>query len=71
MFEFEGIKYPASAAMFEGTNRFIEKFYRIEMFLCLKLVPNIVILLQCIGCFINYIFTDMGYDAFVLPVPMW
>lgn len=71
IYEFKGLKYPESAALFEETNRFIKKCGKIISFVAMKLVLNVVILLQCIGCFIKYIFTDMGNDAFVLPIPMW
>lgn len=71
MFERGGLKYHASVALFEDTNRLIEKCGKFVTFAILKLFLNGVILLQCLGCFGNYIFTDMGNDAFVLPVPMW
>lgn len=71
MFEIEGLKYPESAALFKETNRFAEKCGNILMFSIMKVLLNIVILLQCVGCFVTYIFTDKGNDAFVLPVPMW
>lgn len=71
MFQIKGLEYPESATTFDETIQFIEKCGKFITFAILKLFLNGVILLQCIGCFVTYIFTDEGNDAFVLPVPMW
>lgn len=68
---FKGLKYPASKAIFEKTNRFIEKLSKILLFLIMGVGLNCVILLQCIARFYIYFTTDLGGEAFVLPIPMW
>lgn len=69
-FFFQGLKYPASASMYDTTNRFIEKYGKIILFV-VAIIFSGAMLLHCILCFIIYFLTDLGNDAFVLPVPMW
>lgn len=57
--------------MYEKTNRLTEKISKIMLFAIVYVsVPGFV-LPTGIYCFFKYFTTDLGPDAFELPIPVW
>lgn len=69
---FLGLKFaPSSKAMYEDTNRLVEKICGILYVGCVKILPNCLIWPQILISFGKYFATDLKGDAFELPVPLW
>lgn len=66
-----GSKYPATKAMFQKKDQQIEKWTKIIFFVVMRIGVQCTMLPTCIGSFILYLTTDLGQNAFVLPIPMW
>lgn len=64
-------KKPSPKESFETTNEFVEKWSRIGIFLLNRVVVLFIICPKIIVSFFIYFTTDLGYDAFDLPLPMW
>ena len=65
------LKYTASKSMFRTTNQIVEIMSRIIFFIMLKLTPALTYVPWSIYIYFNYFTTDLGNDAFELPMPIW
>lgn len=66
-----GLKYPRSKAMYENTNRLVEKISKFISFLIVYISIPAFVLPKAFYCFFIYFTTDLGPDAFALPIPTW
>lgn len=62
---------PTTRAIFYQTNRLVEKCSRIIILVVTKITPLCWLAPQTIASFVTYFTTDLGNDAFELPVTMW
>lgn len=65
-----GLKCVASRALYEKSNHLMEKLSRIVYFIAVGGVLGVVIP-KAIVCFFKYYTTNLGRDAFDLPLPTW
>lgn len=65
------IENPAAKAIFCRTNQLVEKCTQIICLVVSKLTPIFWVTAQITGCIFVYFFTDLGNDAFDLPIGMW
>lgn len=68
---FLGSKNPTSKCQFGRTAQKIEKATEIVEFVFLKIIVPCLTLPRLISSFLVYLITDLGNDAFVLPIPIW
>lgn len=66
-----GMEYPTPEALFQETNQLVEKWSEIMCFLATIVIPTFVCFSMVMLSFFFYFTTDLGSDAFELPVPMW
>lgn len=66
-----GSKNPASEAIYEKTNQIVEKYSEIGIFALKNVIAPSFIHPKAIVSFFIYFYTDLGNDAFNLPIPMW
>lgn len=66
-----GTENSASIDIHEATNRQIEKICRILHMAMSKVPPHFVIWPKYFGCLGIYFTTDLGREAFELPIPLW
>lgn len=66
-----GIIIPTSNAIYEETNRLVEKSTKNGFFILKYVIAPIFVLPKAIVCFSIYFTTDLGNNAFELPVPIW
>lgn len=64
-------KKPTPKEILEKTNEFVEKYSRIGLFVLKYGFAPCVIFPKAFISFYIYLMTDLGNDAFDLPVPMW
>lgn len=64
-------KYLESEVVCSQTNQQVEKWSEIIFFVIVKMAPLGGTLSRVVGSFFFYLRTDLGRDAFELPVPMW
>lgn len=62
---------PTSKAIHDVTNRKVEKISRLLCVAVGKVSPQILVWPKFIGCFAVYLTTDLGSEAFELPIPLW
>lgn len=66
-----GLKYPRSRAIYEQCNQLAEKITKLMQIVVVHVsVPGFV-LPKAIYSYFVYFTTDLGVDAFVLPIPTW
>lgn len=65
------MKHPESGKTFCETCAQVEKWSRIMTFLATKVTPLCGVLSRAIPSFFFYFATDLGNEAFELPVKMW
>lgn len=67
-----GLKFEDVKAIYGHTNQQIEnRLTKVSYFFFVKFSPTSLILPNFIVSFLNYFATDLGNDAFVLPIFMW
>lgn len=66
-----GLIYPASMEIHTKTNLLVDKITKIMFFFITWLSVPSFILPKFFGSFFIYFTTDIGSDAFELPLPMW
>lgn len=66
-----GSKRLASKAMYDETNRQIEKWTKIIDVVVVKVTSRFAIIPQIVLCYFLYFTTDLGNDAFELPFAIW
>lgn len=66
-----GLKYPRSKAMYEKTNRLVEKISKFISFVIVYVSIPAFVLPKAIYCLFIYYTTDLGPDSFELPIPTW
>lgn len=66
-----GIKHPASKVIYVKIVDLVEKWDRFIQFALLKVTVPSFVLPKYIFCFYMYFSTNMGNDAFELPLPLW
>lgn len=57
--------------MYEETNQTVEKWCKIVYIVLVKLSVPCIVLPKSIYSLIIYFITDLGPDAFELPIPVW
>lgn len=65
------MEQPASKGIYDEAIEQMENWTKILTFLLKKVVPLCGVLSRAIPSFFFYFVTDMGCEAFGLPVPMW
>lgn len=70
-FIFQGLQNEASKAIYVEVNDRIEKWSQIVHFVLVNVSIPFLILPKYLVSFYLYYTTDMGNDAFELPLPMW
>lgn len=70
-FEFVGLKNARSKEIYEDTNRLLEKISGILFIAFVKVVPQLMIWPTFALSFAKYFATDLGADAFQLPLFLW
>lgn len=70
-FFFQGSQNPASNVIYIEVVDRVEKWSRFIHFVMLKVSIPCFVLPKYIVCFYLYFTTDMGNDAFELPLPIW
>lgn len=65
-----GMKCPESRSIYDEIIKLAEKWSKIMTFLA-KLAAPCGVLSRVIPSYIIYFTTDLGNEAFELPVPMW
>lgn len=66
-----GSKNPATKEIYKNFNQFVEKYGEIGFFVMKNIIVPCDILPKAINSFFIYYITDVGNDAFKLPIPMW
>lgn len=66
-----GLEHETATAIYEQTNRRVEKVADIFFVGFVKVLPTCVFLATFLLSFIKYFTTDLGGDAFELPVLGW
>lgn len=66
-----GLEYPISKAIYEETNRQVEKWNEIINFIMAKMTPIVLVWPSFILSFFRYFTTDLGNGAFELMLPIW
>lgn len=66
----KGMQFPDSKIIFEEAVEQVEKWSKIMTF-ATQMAPLCGVLSRAAPSFFFYSTTDMGNEAFVLPVPMW
>lgn len=66
-----GLINVAAAAIYAKTHQLIEKLCEILYIVIAQATPAIWIVPKCFGSLFFYLTTDLGNDAFELPLPMW
>lgn len=66
-----GLKYPASRKIYEKIDPKVEKWCKIIFFMNMKVCFPIGMSSEFIYSFILYFTTDLGNDAFQVPLPFW
>lgn len=66
-----GLDYPESMALYVVANERIEKISEFLYFIVLKVAPPCVIFPKLFASLHAYSTTDLGSEAFKLPLPMW
>lgn len=62
---------PESKEIFDEAIEQVEKWSKIMTFLAVKVAPLCGILSRAAPGYFYYFTTELGNDAFALPVPMW
>ena len=57
--------------MYKKTNQLVEKWCKIAYLIIVKMVGPSCVLPKAMVCFFMYFTTDLGSDAFELPIPAW
>lgn len=57
--------------IYEKTNKTAEKLCKIIYFICAKVSIPGSVLPKALACFFIYFTTDLGNEAFELPMPLW
>lgn len=70
-FAFQGSKYRAPKELYEQTNQSVEKWTKIVHLAVAKVTVLASVLPKLITSIVAYLVTDLGNEAFVLPIPMW
>lgn len=68
---FQGLKYAKSRAMYEKTDRLVEKISKIIEFVFVYVSVPGYVLPKAIFSLFMYFTTDSGRNAFELPLPTW
>lgn len=68
---FLGLENPSAAAKFIEVNEMVEKMATFFHFALVKLTLPCVLLPNFIMSYFSYFTTDLGADAFILPLPVW
>lgn len=66
-----GLENSASKEIYIKTNQFIEKLSDIIYIAIGEVTPLIWVAPKCCGCLFFYFATDLGSEAFELPLPTW
>ena len=66
-----GLKYPKSKKMYKKTNRLVEKLCKIAYFIIVKVSAPCLAIPKALLSFFMYFTTDLGPNAFELPIPAW
>lgn len=66
-----GLKYARSRAIYEDTNRQLEKLSGILYVAFVKVLPQLMIWPTFALSYVKYFATDLGADAFELPLFLW
>lgn len=66
-----GLKYPSSKAIYSKSNQQAEKLCQIIHFAFTKVTIHCTMLPKFITSFVVYFTTDLGREAFELPLLMW
>lgn len=67
----EGLKYSESKAIYTSTARKVQQRMDLFTLVMQKLTPILMMLPKFIISFCSYFTTDLGPDAFELPIPKW
>lgn len=65
------MKLPASKPIYLETHRLVEKICKIMTFVLLNVTVPSFVIPKAILCLSLYFTTDLGPDAFDLPLPLW
>lgn len=68
---FLGLKYRTAKQEFEKSNRLVHKWCKIAYVIIVQVCMPSLILPKAMYCFFLYFTTDLGNDAFELPIPTW
>lgn len=66
-----GLESSKMKALYEKTNQRVEKYSRIGAFVTVCVIVPSFMLPKAIVSFFMYFTSDVGNDAFNLPVPIW
>lgn len=66
-----GLQYPELKTMYEKTNRLVERISKVIVFVYATVLRPLIIFPAALRSYLIYFTTDLGADAFILPVPMW
>lgn len=62
---------PTAKPIYEKTNQVVEKYSNIGIFAMKNVIVPSFLLTKAFVTFFIYFNTDLGNDAFTLPIPMW
>lgn len=66
-----GSANPGSAAIYEETNQFVEKWHKRLIFALMKGTLLFITLPYLVWSYYLYFTTDLGKDTFIEPIPVW
>lgn len=66
-----GFKNASSKVIYEDTNRLLEKISGFLRVFFLKVLPQFMIWPTFVMSFAKYFVTDLGADAFEMPILVW